>query len=70
MLEQLAFNTAGSIIGYFTPTLDEPIDITNAFVTQNAVFTDLGTPDPLQIRADRFSGHCGLTLVAPVEAFR
>jgi len=37
-------NTAGSIVGYFTPAADEgaPVDITHAFVIQNGVFTDLG----------------------------
>jgi probable HAF family extracellular repeat protein len=38
----LSINTAGSIVGYFSPEPASPIDLTHAFVIQNGVFTDLG----------------------------
>jgi probable HAF family extracellular repeat protein len=38
----LGINTAGSIVGYFSPEPSSPIDLTHAFVIQNGVFTDLG----------------------------
>lgn len=45
----LGLNTGGTIVGYFYPTVCEPISQTHAFVIKNGVFTDLSQPtDPSQ----------------------
>ena len=45
----LGINTAGTVVGYFYPTVCQPLSLTHAFVIKNGVFADLSQPtDPSQ----------------------